>query len=241
MRGGLLTVALVGIATAGLGTAGCTKGSTGVVGPGSGTTTPAAVSGLVSAQYPVCADRGNALAHYLDTGQPTSDDPAYGDERQQVLGLAGERRALYIRQQADALIEQCDSQQAQAAAAAQAQAEAQAQAQAQAAQQAAAQAQADAEIRAATPACEAVGGRVIFDGGSLECSGVHYIGTDGATYIGSAPMSTSNGQFSGPLATGGIGATQQECTSGYYPDLSTGPGYGPKGTWNAQLAACLPA
>jgi len=72
--------------------------------------------GLVRAQHSDCQQQGVALARYLDTGQPTSDDPTYGSLRQQALALNGDARALFIRRQGDALIQVCDEQEtAQAA------------------------------------------------------------------------------------------------------------------------------
>lgn len=198
------------------------------------------VSGLIQAQYPDCGQQGDSLASYLSTGQPTSDDPTYGDKRQMVLSLAGEQRALYIRQEADALIQACDGQETQALQQQQAQQQA---AQQQAAQQAAAAAQQAAQAAAiakAQPACQAVNGQVGSDGGSLVCR-LRYIGTDGSTYSGEATVKATSGQFDGPMNTAGIGATQQECTSRYYPQLPSGPGYGPPGTWNPALQVCIPS
>jgi hypothetical protein len=113
---------------------------------------------LIAAQHADCQQPGQDVAHYLDTGDPTSYDPNWGTQRQQVLSLSGDSRALYIRQQADAVIQTCDANEsAQEAAAAQAQQQAQASA------SAAAQAQADAAARAAWVAkvsatCGRVGG-----------------------------------------------------------------------------------
>ena len=78
-----------------------------------GNTGSSGVGGLIAAQFPVCAQQGQALATYLNTGLPTSNDPTYGDERQEALSLSGAQRALYIRQQADAYIQKCDQQQVQ--------------------------------------------------------------------------------------------------------------------------------
>lgn len=103
---------------------------------------------LIQAQHADCQQPGTDVAHYLDTGDPTSYDPTWGGQRQQVLSLSGDSRALYIRQQADAVIQACDDgESAQAAAAAQAQQQAQASASASAS--ASAQAQVDAAARAA--------------------------------------------------------------------------------------------
>jgi len=93
-------------------------------------------SGLVQSQYPTCNQQGETLAKYLDSGEPKSNDPAYGNERQQVLALQGDQRALAIRQYADQYISQCAQQESQAeAAAAQAKADAEQKAQAEAQKQ----------------------------------------------------------------------------------------------------------
>ncbi len=202
---------------------------TGSSGTGSsGNTGPSGVGGLIAAQFPVCAQQAQTLATYLNTGLPTSNDPTYGDDRQEVLSLSGAQRALYIRQQADAYIEQCDQQQQET--------ETQNSEQAAAASAAA---KAAAEQQAAEPACHAVGGSVSVstDGSSVTCGDITYIGTDSETYYGAdAPMSPTTGQFTGPLETAGIGATQQECTSGDYP---LGGNAAP-GVWNSAVQGCLP-
>lgn len=123
---------------------------TSLLGAGCGGATISGGYGLVSAEYQDCLAPGTAIAQYLDTGQPTSDDATYGGQRQQVLTLEGDARALYIRRTADAYIQQCDQQemlndQAAAAAAAASQA---------AAEQAAAASQAAAEQAAALQAAE---------------------------------------------------------------------------------------
>lgn len=76
--------------------------------------------GLVGARHADCGTQGRALAAYLDTGNPTSNDPTYGGFRQQALALQGDQRSLYIRQVADQYIQTCDQRNdaAQAAAAA---------------------------------------------------------------------------------------------------------------------------
>ena len=98
----------------------------------------------------------------------------------------------------------------------------------------------NAETQAATPACQAAGGSLLWDGSVLYCEGVAYLGNDGSTYQAEAEMSLSTGGSVGPINTAGTGASQQECSSGYYPNLSSGPGYGAKGTWNPMLEACIP-
>ena len=233
---------VAGILLAACGGGGVTKGdakaqhssskkSPGVTAPG--------ISGLIDAQYPVCAEDGQALAGYLSTGQPTSNDPTYGDERQQALSLSGESRALYIRQQADTYIQQCDQAQVQA----EINAAKQAAADRQAAADAAAGAARNAASQAGTPTCSGVGGNLLVssDGTSMSCERIAYIGTDGQTYQGaSAPMDPASGQFSGPLDVGSDSATEQDCSSGYYPDLSTGPGYATPGRWVNSIQGCLP-
>ena len=109
----------------------------------------------------------------------------------------------------------------------------QANAKAQASASAAAQAAAD------TPVCNAVGGQFSDANIYAECHSIPYLGTDHSTYYGTADM-TPTGAFDGPMDTAGTGATQQECTTGYYPDLSTGPGHAPPGHWNDPLQVCLP-
>lgn len=212
------------------------SGSTGVTLPG--------VSGLVRAQFSDCAQGGQNLAAYLSTGLPTSNDPTYGNLRQEALSLSGEKQALYIRQQADAYIQQCDQDEAQAQAdAAQEAAQQAALAAQQAAQAKAAYAEA-AATRAGRPNCNAVGGTLSVARGaaSMTCISISYIGSDGQDYFGaSAPMDPATGNFTSALNTAGTGATQQECTSGYYPDLSTGPGTAAPGNWNTSVRGCLPS
>ena len=209
------------------------------------TDNPSATAGLIQAQYPDCAQHGNDVAAYLNTGQPTGYDPSFGDQRQEVLSLGGQQRSLYIRQVADAVIGQCDQREATAIQqqqaeqqAAQQQAQQQAAAAAQQAAAAAQQAAADAALARAQPVCQAMGGQISWDASTLACR-LHYIGSDGSTYSAEASMSTVTGQPAGPMDTAGTGANEQECATGYYPDLSSGPGYGTKGTWNAVLQACL--
>ena len=156
------------------------------------------------------------MATYLNTGQPTSYDPTFGDQRQEVLSLSGAQRSLYIRQQADAYIEKCDQEQQQTVAQDSEQAAA-----------ASAAAEAAAATQAASPVCQAVGGAVSAstNGSTVNCNGINYLGSDGSTYYGaSAPMDPTDGQFSGPLETAGVGATEQECATGYYPDAPNGLG-----------------
>jgi hypothetical protein len=117
---------------------------------------------------------------------------------------------------------------------------AQAQAQAAAAAGAAA-AKASAVSQAAIPACAAVGGSLATQPSSLECTDIPYIGSDGSTYYSGVLMNSSVDTLTGPMDTDGTGANEQECTSSYYPNLSTGPGEGPKGSWNSVLEMCLPA
>lgn len=92
-----------------------------------------------------------------------------------------------------------------------------------------------------TAACQAVGGYVTGEASSATCVNVAYIGSDGSTYYTSTTIDPAPGALTGPMDTAGTGATEQEGSTGYYPELSTGPGYGPKGTWNTLLEAGLPS
>jgi hypothetical protein len=91
-------------------------------------------------------------------------------------------------------------------------------------------------------ACQAAGGYPAWDlSGAPVCAQVGYLGSDGQTYYAAVPVGPG-GTLGGPADTQGTGATEQECASGRYPDLDgTGPGQGPRGVWNRQLALCLPA
>jgi hypothetical protein len=194
---------------------------------------------LVPAQYPDCARQGTALATYLDTGEPTSDDPSFGDQRQQVLALTGDSRALFIRQTADAYIDQCDQQEYRSDASASAAAsDASASASASAAA-ASASAAADVVANKARPLCAAIGGTFEDYNDQITCAHVGYIGSDGSSIYYSAVEFDDSGALIGPMDTSGIGATETECARGYYPDLSTGPGYATPGHWNVTLQACL--
>jgi hypothetical protein len=75
--------------------------------------------------------------------------------------------------------------------------------------------------------------------GSLTCTHVSYLGTDGSTYYSNAAIDSS-GWLVGSVDAAGTGAAQHECDTSYYPYLSTGPGHGPRGHWNAMLAICVP-
>jgi hypothetical protein len=90
-------------------------------------------------------------------------------------------------------------------------------------------------------ACRAVGGYPARDlSGAPICAQVGYLGADGQTYYAAVPVDP-DGTLGGPADTQGTGATEQECTTGRYPDLDgAGPGQGPRGIWNPQLALCLP-
>jgi hypothetical protein len=69
---------------------------------------------LVTAKYADCQQQGDAMAHYIDTGLPALYDSfGWTDQRQAALSLVGEPRKLYIRQQADVVILQCDTNEAQ--------------------------------------------------------------------------------------------------------------------------------
>ena len=64
---------------------------------------------LIAAKYPDCQQQGQAMARYLDTGQPALYD-AFGwtDLRQTTQSLSGGARSKFIQQQANAFIQQCD-------------------------------------------------------------------------------------------------------------------------------------
>jgi hypothetical protein len=209
MGAGFVVVAALAIVLAG-----CTTSDSGTV------------TGLIVARYSQCAQEGETLAGYLTTGHPTSYDPNWGDYRQYALSLSGQSQALYVRQEADSVIEQCDtyeSNQAQARAA-------QAQARAEQAVEAAA-------VAKATPACKAVGGSATAfpHGGSfqLACEKIDYIDLNGQTVDGSTSVNPETGTLTGPLY-GPDSGTEQQCSSGTY---DVGPG--PTGRWNAVLGACL--
>lgn len=72
---------------------------------------------LIQAQYTECAEQGQEIAKYLDTGKPIRFDPNHGDKRKEVLKLEGEQRALTIRRYAAQVIQACDYNRAQAEAA----------------------------------------------------------------------------------------------------------------------------
>jgi hypothetical protein len=94
----------------------------------------------------------------------------------------------------------------------------------------------------ATQACQAAGGYLAWSlSGAPMCAQIGYLGSDGQTYYLAVTVS-SDGALDGPADTQGTGATEHECDSGWYPDLDgAGPGQGPRGVWNRQLALCLPA
>lgn len=192
-------------------------------------------SGLISASYPVCRSQGLALAVYLSSGNPTTDDANWGSEREQALSMSGQQRAVFIRQTADQYIQACDDQQAQAAQQAQAQASANAAASASAA---AAAAQQQIINQYLQPECSQIGGS--FDPGWMTCDQVPYYGSDGSTYLDS--LKTSGRSLVADSSNGaGTSATQSECAAGYFPDASAGPAHGTPGhyayglclaTWN---------
>lgn len=69
---------------------------------------------LVTAKYADCQQQGDAMAQYLDTGLPALYDSfGWTDQRQAALSLTGAPRKLYIQQQADVVILQCDTNEAQ--------------------------------------------------------------------------------------------------------------------------------
>jgi hypothetical protein len=186
-------------------------------------------AGLTRAQYPACQQQGQAIAGYLTTGQPTSDDPAYGTWRQQILALAGQSQQLAVRQYADIIIEACDQQttaaEETAAATAAQNATGEAQTTAAAAQQAVWQHDVSAYL---TPGCAEAGGQLSVSGLTAACDGVPYYGTDGQTYRDN--LSTSSTELLADTSDGGgTSATPAECASGTYPDGAAGPVQGHAG------------
>ena len=157
----------------------------------------------------MCAQQAQTLATYLNTGLPTSNDPTYGDERRGFCPLFGAQRALYIRQQADAYMSSATSSSKRPRLEIQSKLLRRPPA-----------TKAAAEQQAAEPACHAVGGSVSVstDGSSVTCGDVT-VHRDRRRDVlrRRRSNSTTTGQFTGPLETAGIGATQQECTSGDYP------------------------
>jgi hypothetical protein len=98
----------------------------------------------------------------------------------------------------------------------------------------------------AAPACTAVGGLATFQPQSgqgspvLQCVNIGYLGNDGLAYRASVDMDPITGRLTGPMDTGGKGATQQECQSGSYPNAPGAPRSVPtQGQWNNLLQACL--
>jgi hypothetical protein len=88
------------------------------------------------------------------------------------------------------------------------------------------------------PLCTQVGGDTIENiNGGPTCSQIAYLGTDGQTYYTGAPIN-QDGTLQGPADTAGTGATESECTAGYYPDGSAGPVHAAPGKWNATLQLC---
>jgi hypothetical protein len=175
---------------------------------------------LIQANHPECLQAGLAIAHYLETGQPTSFDPDWGTQRQQVLSLNGESRALFIRQQADAVIQACDARLWEREAAA-----AKAQQQARASASALAQAQADASARAAWVAqvsatCKKVGGT--WTGGL--CRIDYRSPDDGSTY-----HYTVSFDASGTVTPSGP-RNADECATYYGSNI--------KGYWHADTDIC---
>jgi hypothetical protein len=145
---------------------------------------------LVPAQHSQCAQAGDAVEHYLvtgDTGGDPSLDQNYASERALILGQPSGSRAGLVRSDADTAIQTCDARLS-----AQAQADAEARAAAAAAQQQALAQQQQAQADAATnakyrEACRQRGGQpvtestVVFihdaDPAGEHCS-VTYHGTD---------------------------------------------------------------
>jgi hypothetical protein len=196
---------------------------------------------LIGAAYPACASQGRALAGYLETGNPQTDDLNFGDERQRALSLSGQQRALFIRQTADQAIAVCDSSEAAAIQNEQAQAAQASAAASAAAAQSAAATYLQQQVDAITPQCNEIGGQVNTYGSTVECDDVSYYGTDGQQY--EDQLGTNGLTLAGDSSDGaGTSATPSECAQGYYPDGSAGPVNGTPGhyayglclvTWNS--------
>jgi hypothetical protein len=105
------------------------------------------------------------MASYLTTGKPRSNDPSFGNQRMQALSLNGQQRALYIRQQADSYVQQCDQTETQTRAQAAAQAE-------KARVQAAAQAETEKQAATIAATCRAANGQLLDDGSACAVSGI---------------------------------------------------------------------
>jgi hypothetical protein len=111
MKRMLVIVPLTALAVAGCG-AGAASNQGGSSAPEhAAVTTPASTADydLITASDPRCQASGEEAAHYLDTGKPHADDVgAAGMWRQQVLGMSGQARSLFIRRKANAVIVDCD-------------------------------------------------------------------------------------------------------------------------------------
>ncbi len=157
---------------------------------------------------------------------------------------AARQQALAQRQQALAR-QQAQAQQAQAAQQGQAEADQQ-------------QAENEAADARAEDACASFGGDWTAPGSvgftasnglvfsitsgpqNASCDNVPYLGTDDSTYVISVRFSSDGApQYIGPAASV-TGATQSECTRGYYPDQSAGQTSQPPGVWSSVLGLCLP-
>jgi hypothetical protein len=175
--------------------------------------------GLIVAIWNDCAAQGHAVAVYLDTGKPLSDDPIYGSQRQAALALSGEQRALYIRRAADSLIQQCDRlETAQEQAAAQAKAAEDARVAAEAAKAAAAASLANKEAN-----CKRVGANWAFY--TLMCW-VSYKANDGKTYDFTIAFDSN-----GNVAPNPNGPANAAACATYY-------GRGITGIWHSDTDVC---
>lgn len=198
--------------------------------------------GLVSAEHTTCAQQGLSLARYLDTGQPTSLDPSYGQVRQQVLTLSGDSRALLIRRTADGAIQQCDQQlDVQASQSAEAASESAAAESAAASSAAAAQRQADV-VAQEGQTCQQVGGTWHVGGLLGDYCTIDYTSPgDGRTYhytvsfddAGNVvPDACADQAFKGCLGQQeSVQQAQADCVSG----AANG---GTAGTWHADTDIC---
>jgi|SRR5437588_12674102 len=172
--------------------------------------------GLIHAQHKDCQSNGLGLARYLDSGQPTSLDPDYGNERQRVLSLSGEQRSLFIRQTADAYMQRCDAAEAAQEAADAAVAERQRQQNAQLAL--------IAKEKATCGTFSAQGAK--WDEGYAACRIDYRSPDDGQAYHYSFAFDSSGNVA--PIPGGPTNA--QECATHWGPNL--------KGYWHADTYIC---
>lgn len=69
---------------------------------------------LMLAKFQDCKQQGDTMAHYLDTGQPAIYNSfGWAEQHRAAQSLTGKARIQYIRDQADAVIQLCDTNDAQ--------------------------------------------------------------------------------------------------------------------------------